>query len=159
MPILSQKSTSRRPTGIASNDSGPLAQAAGPSGPFERVSFTPLLQVGGPIWVGAFGEVNKTVDNLVAMIAKLAAKTRHGKSISPAPMSSSHGVTAIIKSQFLHALRVQVMKTNACLKLERRLYYLVVSLQKKLILSPPTTNLVVVPGILALMPVLVDSAL
>jgi hypothetical protein len=84
--------------------------------------FHPFLCYGGPIpiCVGTFGEVNKTVDNRDAMIAKLCSKDTSRAVDLPSSnelISRSYGHHQ--ESVPPGALGVQFMKANARLKLER----------------------------------------
>jgi hypothetical protein len=50
------------------------------------------------------------------MVAQLAAKTRHGQTISQVSLNSKHGATAILKSPFRRVLGIQFVKAKARLK-------------------------------------------
>jgi len=104
---------------IAPNETRPLSEANGPTGPFERALRT--FATGGPIpvVVGAFGETNKEFDKLIIMCSKLAAKTAYGRRLSPHALGSGRGADSILRSQFRRVLGVQFVKADARLKLER----------------------------------------
>jgi hypothetical protein len=85
--------------------------------------FHPFLCYGGPIpivRVGTFGEVNKTVDNRDAMIAKLCSKdTSRAVDLPSSNESISRSYGHHQESVPPWALGVQFMKANARLRLER----------------------------------------
>jgi len=104
---------------VAPDETRPLNEENGPSGPFEKALRT--FATGGPIpvVVGAFGEANKELDKLVIMCSKLAAKTAYGRRLSPHALGTSCGADSILRCQFRRMLGVQFAKANARLKLER----------------------------------------
>ena len=68
----------------------------------------------------AYAETNSGFDKLVCLLAKLAAKTPFGRSMSPKP-AGSKGLSAetILRSYFRRLFGVQFARANARLKLER----------------------------------------